>query len=400
MKIGDIAAKMDIAALRADTLGCEHVMHLNNAGAALMPQPVLDAVVRHLYLEANRGGYEAARMAQADIQRPYDAIAAMLGAQPDEIAILQNATRAWQQIFYAILFQPGDKILTSVSEYASNYIAYLQISHKTGARIEVVPNDDSGQLSITALETMLDERVKLIAVTHIPTNGGLINPAEEIGRVARRAGVLYLLDACQSAGQMPLDVGAIGCDFLSATGRKYLRGPRGTGFLYVRRERLEQLEPPMLDLHAADWIAPDQYRIRPDARRFETWETSYACNIGLGVAVDYAMAIGLESIWDRIQTLASMLRGQLSELPGVTVRDLGARQCGIVSFTVDDRQPQWIVERMAEQRININASPPQYTLLDMQARHLDAGLVRASVHYYNTEDEIERFVRVLHQVIN
>lgn len=400
MNIGDSRLKLDIAALRADTPGCLHVIHLNNAGAALMPQPVLDAVVGHLQREANYGGYEAARMAQAEVQRPYDAIAAMLGAQPDEIAILQNATRAWQQIFYAILFQPGDKILTSVSEYASNYIAYLQITHKTGARIEVVPNDESGQLSITALESMLDERVKLIAVTHIPTNGGLINPAEEIGRVARQAGVLYLLDACQSAGQMPLNVDAIGCDFLSATGRKYLRGPRGTGFLYVRRERLEQLEPPMLDLHAADWIAPDQYRIRNDARRFETWETSYACNIGLGVAVDYAIGIGLEAIWERIQALSSLLRGKLSEIPGVTVRDLGERQCGLVSFTVEGHQPQWIVERMAEHHININASPPQYTLLDMKARHLSEGIVRASVHYYNTEEEIERFVEALDAAIH
>jgi selenocysteine lyase/cysteine desulfurase len=391
---------LDIEALRADTPGCAQVVHFNNAGAALMPQPVLDAVVRHLHLEANRGGYEAARLAQADIQRPYQAIATLLGAHPDEIALLQNATRAWQQVFYAIPFRPGDVILTSVSEYASNYIAYLQMAHKTGARVEVVPNNAHGQLSISALEGLLENaRVKLVAVTHIPTNGGLINPAEAIGRLTRQAGVPYLLDACQSAGQLPLNVDAIGCDFLSATGRKYLRGPRGTGFLYVRRERLAQLEPPMLDLHAADWIAPDQYRIREDARRFETWEASYACNIGLGVAVDYALSLGPDRIWERIQTLASLLREKLSELPGVTVRDLGEHQCGIVSFTVEGHQPQRIVECLAEQGININASPPQYTLLDMRARHLDAGVVRASVHYYNTDEEIDRLIAALHQAI-
>jgi len=241
---------------------------------------------------------------------------------------------------------------------------------------------------------MLDERVKLIAVTHVPTNGGLVNPAVQIGRVARDAGILYLLDACQSAGQMPLDVDQIGCDMLSATSRKYLRGPRGIGFLYVRRDRIEQLEPPFLDLHAAEWVARDRYEIRADARRFENWETNVAAKIGLGAALDYALDQGVDLTWQRILKLAGRLRAGLANLPGVTLRDLGEVQCGIVTFTVAGREPEEIQQLLGALGINVTVSTLFSTRLDMEKRDIQ-NLVRASVHYYNSEDEVERFCKTL-----
>ncbi|MEW6128843.1 MAG: aminotransferase class V-fold PLP-dependent enzyme [Acidobacteriota bacterium] len=386
---------IDIARVRRDTPACQSIIHFNNAGAALMPQPVVQAVIEHLERETRIGAYEAYTDQLDAIEHTYDAVAALLNCHPDEVAIIENATRAWDMAFYAIPFKAGDRILTSVAEYASNYIAYLQVARKTGAVVEVIPNDDYGQTSVEDLRAMMDEQVKLISITHVPTNGGLVNPAAEIGKVAREAKVYYLLDACQSAGQLDLNVEEIGCDMLSATGRKYLRGPRGTGFLYVRRQLIEQLEPPLLDLHAAEWTSLNEFKIRDDARRFENWECNFAGKIGLGVAIDYARELGIAAIAKRVNLLAETLRQGLRAIPGVMVTDLGERRSGIVTFTVEGKDPKELREQLrAEHQINVWSSPAEYTLIDMQQREL-ASVIRASVHYYNTETEIEKFCEVL-----
>lgn len=388
----------DLTRARQETPGAAHLIHFNNAGAALMPKPVVDAVTAHLEREARMGGYEAADQMFEATERVYDAVAQMINCHRDEVAFVENSTRGWDMAFYAIPFRPGDRILTSMSEYASNYIAYLQVAQRYGVKVEPIPNDESGQISVEALRQAIDDRVRLIALTHVPTNGGLVNPAEAVGRVAREAGILYLLDACQSVGQLPVDVEAIGCDMLATTGRKYLRGPRGTGFLYVRREALEQLEPPFLDLHAAQWVGPDQYRMRPDARRFENWESNLAGKIGLGVAVDYALSYGLDAIAERVTGLAELLRERLRALDGVTVHDMGRRRCGIVTFTAEQLPAEVIKGRLAERSINVTVSRTSSTLLDMQARGLSE-VVRASAHYYNTEDEVERFIDALSAIL-
>lgn len=389
--------QIDVARARAETPGVDKVLHFNNAGASLMPAPVVDAQIEHLRLEAENGGYEAAEMAREKVENAYSAVARLLGCHREEVALVENATVAWDMAFYGFPLREGDRVLTSQAEYASNFIAYLQVARRTGARVEVVPNDEHGQISIEALADMIDERVKLISLTHVPTNGGLVNPAAEVGRIARSAGVTFLLDACQSAGQIPLDVDAIGCDILSATSRKYLRGPRGVGFLYVRRSLVERIEPPMLDVLAARWVAPDRYEVRPDARRFENWENNYAARVGLGVAVDYALAWGIDAIEARVRSLAETLRSQLTTVPGVTVRDQGRRRCGIVSFTMDGHEASHIKQALRARRMNVLVSTKSSTRLDMEARGLDE-VVRASIHYYNSEEEIVRFVEALREI--
>ena len=362
-----------------------------------MPQVVLNSMVDYLRLEAMIGGYEAAGKTES-LETVYDRIAELLNCHRDEVALIENATRAWDMAFYGVRFRPGDRILTDQAAYASSYIAFLQAQQRFGVEITAVSNDPHGQISIEALRNQLDDRVKLIAITHMPTNGGLVNPAAEVGKVAREAGVLYLLDACQTAGQLPLDVEAIGCDMLSATGRKFLRGPRGTGFLYVRQAILDQLEPPFLDLHAAKWTARDEYELLPNARRFENWERNFAGIVGLETAVSYALNWGLDNIWQRVQNLGGQLRQQLNAIPGVTTHDLGAVKGGIVTFTVDGVDATYIKEKLAAQKINVTTSSVFSTRLDMEARKLDM-LVRASVHYYNSQAEIDRFCQAIEALV-
>jgi cysteine desulfurase / selenocysteine lyase len=388
---------IDLARVRADTPGVAHVAHLNNAGSSLPPRPVHEAVVDHLQREAEIGGYEAARERRERWEHTYDALARLLNASRDEIAVIENATRAWDMAFYSFRLGPGDRVLTGHAEYASNWIALKQVADRTGARIDVVPDDEDGQIDVAALERLLDDDVKLVSLVHVPTQSGLVNPAADVGRVTRAAGVPLLLDACQSAGQLPLDVEAIGCDVLSGTGRKFLRGPRGTGFLYVRRGLIEQLEPPLLDMHAAEWLPDGGYRIRSDARRFENWETYYAGKVGLGVAVDYALALGVDEIWARIQELAGRLRSMLREVDGVTLLDRGAVLGATVTFTVDGASPEEVRDSLGARGVNVSVMERASAQLDFGPRGIETA-VRSSVHYYNDDTELDRLVEGVKEI--
>ncbi|MFX0091948.1 MAG: aminotransferase class V-fold PLP-dependent enzyme [Candidatus Hodarchaeota archaeon] len=393
-----MVSTFDVQKARLETPACQKIIHFNNAGASLMPEPVLNTLINYLKLEAELGGYEAAAKEKDRIESVYDTIAALIHSKREEIAIIENATRAWDMAFYSIPFKAGDRVLTSQAEYASNFIAYLQISRKIGIKVDVIPNDEHGQVSIEALEKMIDNNVKLISISHIPTNNGLVNPAIEIGKIAKDFNILYLLDACQSVGQMPTNVQVIGCDMLSATGRKYLRGPRGTGFLYMKQDLIEEFEPPFLDLHAARWISRDEYTIRSDARRFENWESYIAGKLALAEAANYAMKWGLVNIWQRIILLSKKLRYELSKISGVKVQDIGVTKCGIVTFTIQGKEPIALKKVLNKQNINVSTSSKESTRLDMESRSLDL-VIRASVHYYNTEDEIKRFCDVIESLV-
>jgi len=394
----DLPFPTPIESIRDDTPGTQEVLHFNNAGSALPPRPVLDAQVRHLQREAMIGGYEAADEAADALDDTYAALADMLGCDTDEVALVENATRAWDMAFYGMDVEADDRILTSRAAYASNYIAFLQVTERTGAQVDVVPSTDTGEIDVDALRETIDDRVRLIALTHIPTNGGLVNPAADVGAIAADAGVPFLLDACQSAGQRPLPVDDLQCTMLSGTGRKYLRGPRGTGFLYVDRDWIERIEPPLLDLHAATWTEPDAYEIHPDARRFETFESHVAGQVALGVAVRYALTLGLDAIRERVTALAETLRTALATVDNVTVADTGRVRSGITTFYAEHMDAAEIQEALRERDINTSVSTPNSTRLDAEARHLP-DLVRASVHYYNTEAEVERFVEALENIL-
>ncbi|CAK0787116.1 hypothetical protein CVIRNUC_010332 [Coccomyxa viridis] len=392
------ALSREQAQLRADTPGCQHIVHFNNAGAALVTKDVLETQKAFLDAEAGHGGYETATAQAEALKRPYYELGKLLNCSSDNIAILQSATAAWMQVFYGIPFQKGDRILTSVHEYAANYIAYLQVVKRTGAVIEVIPETEQNDVDIQALEHSIlhgKGRPALLAFTHIATNSGRVYSADAIGAVAKRHKVPFLLDACQSIGQMPLDVAKIGCNWLTGTSRKYLRGPRGVGFLFASDEAMKHFEPGTLDMCGAEWTSESEYRMQPGAKRYEQYERNFAAVAGLGVAVQYANELGVDWIWERVQHLAAELRVNLARLPGVTVHDRGTLLCGIVSFSKDGVAPARIQAALLEKNINVHRSARSSTRLDFERRQLPESVVRASVHYYNSGEEIDQLVQAV-----
>lgn len=389
-----VPGRMDIEALRAHTPGCLHRVHLNNAGAALLSKQTLDAMVEHLRLEAAIGGYEAADREQGAIASTYTNLAELIGGRADEVALFDNATHAWNAAFYSLSFKPGDRILTGRAEYGSNVLAYLQLAERTGVEVVVVPNDDSGQLDTEALRNSIDEHTRLVGVSHIPTSGGLINPVGEIGRITRAAGVPFLLDATQSVGQFPVDVREIGCDMLTGTGRKFLRGPRGTGFLWVGAAALEYLDPFVAEIGSARWDGQRGFTWKSGAQRFSTWEKNYSAVLGLSAAVRQALDLGLNAIGDRAVSLGAALRDRLGDLPGVSTHDLGTNRCAIVTALVAGIESEDVARSLAVQRINVTVTVPSHTQFDTEERGLPP-LVRLSPHYYNTEAELETAVEAI-----
>ena len=376
--------------VRADTPAVRDVLHFNNAGSALPPTIVVDTVVDYLRREAEIGGYEAAAEAAETLAATYSSLAALVGGRADQIAVIENATRAWDMAVYGFPFKQGDRVITARSEYGSNLLAFLQLKKRFGIEIVLVEDDADGQIDLDALEVELERGAAMMSLSHIATSGGLINPAAEVGRRCREHDVFFVLDACQSLGQVPLDVAGLHCDVLSTTGRKYLRGPRGTGFLWVGDKAMEILEPPLIDQHAAVFISDDEYELLPDAKRFENWERYFAGQLGLGAAADYLLDLGVEATTARLWELGAEVRARLDVMPGVTVHDKGLNRGGIVTFTVENMTATEVKASLSADRINTSVSVASTSRYDLGNRGLDE-VVRASVHYYNTLEEVSRF---------
>ena len=385
---------------RADTPGTERLVHLNNAGAALVPRPVAEAVTSHLRLESELGGYEAADARAGGLKGVGAALARLVGAAPRNIALTQNSTVAFAQALAAFDFRPGDVILTSRADYASNQIMYLSLARRQRVEIVRAPDAPEGGIDPDAVRALAARRrPALVALTWVPTNSGLVQPVEAVGEVCRAAEIPYLVDACQAVGQMPVDVARLGCDYLAATGRKFLRGPRGIGFLYVADRALSAGAFPLyVDMRGADWTDPDAFELTPDARRFESWEISYALVLGMGAAAEYALEVGIETARDRARSLATYARDRLAAVPGLRVLDRGPELCAIV--TVDPGGHPAAGLKLALRARGINTSSPERTdaVIDMDDKRVGSAL-RLSPHYYNTGDEVDRAVQAIGEAL-
>lgn len=390
---------MDVERLRGETPATSTLVHLNNAGASLMPQPVVDEVTSYLRLESEIGGYETATLRAADIRVAYRQVAKLIGAQPHNVAFTENATVSTAQVLSAIRWNRGDAIVTTRNDYASNQIQFLALQKRFGIRVLRAEDRATGGVDVSSLDDLVAKhRPKLVCVTHIPTNSGMVQDVVGAGQICKRHDVLLLVDACQSIGQMPVVVEEIGCDFLSASSRKFLRGPRGCGFLYVSDRAIEAgLEPLFIDMHGANWVDADQYEPAADASRFENWESAWALVLGTGVAADYATSIGLDAIEGRIRMLSQYLRKELDQLPRVRLLDRGERLSSVVSIKVEGVDPDWLVTRLRTEKINTSAQKRVYAVIDFDDKGVEKSL-RLSPHYFNTVEEIDRVVTVLKQV--
>jgi selenocysteine lyase/cysteine desulfurase len=389
---------IDINAVRADTPGCENVVHFSNAGSSLPTSETLDAQIGYLRLEASIGGYEAMTDASGDLDNFYTAAGALLNCSPHEVSFVSGASEAWWRAFLAVDIQAGDRVLVGASEFQSAAFGLMQ-ARERGVVVDMIPNDESGQVDVAALESMLDDSVKLVGLTQIAMSNGLVHPAAAIGDVVAESNALYLLDACQAVGQMPVDVDELRCDFLTATGRKWLRGPRGTGMLYVKESIVERLvDPIFVDGRSALWDSTNTYQSLPGSARFELAEANHSGKVGLGVAIDYALDLGLGAIENRVRMLAEQLRIELGTIPGVTTTDIGPDLCGIVTFIVDRMPAAEVSAALRQRRIN-TASPSASNSRWMFESMGVESIVRASPHYYNTEAEIDYFVTSLKEVL-
>jgi selenocysteine lyase/cysteine desulfurase len=373
-------------------------IHLNNAGAALMPKPVVDAIADHFKRESAMGGYEAADAAAADIGQTYDAVAALIGTDARNIAVVENATVAIAQSLSAFDFARDDVILTTRCDYISSQLMYLSLAQRCGVRLVRADDAPEGGVDPASIEANIRRhKPKVVVLTWVPTNSGLVQPAAEVGRICREHGVPYVVDACQAVGQLPVDVTQLNCDFLGATARKFLRGPRGIGLLYVSDRALDQGRAPLyVDMRGARWREADEYDVVEDAKRFENWEFAYALVLGMGEAARYALKVGMDVIEPRVHELAATLREKLASLPHVRVLDRGAHQCGIVTVEIKGHDAREVVGRLREEAINTAATLRDYAVLDMDDKGAQTAL-RISPHYYNTNTELNIVVSALEE---
>ncbi len=380
----------DVSRWRSDTPGCLRRHHLNNAGAALPPRVVTEAVQAHLALEAEIGGYEAAAAARAPIDAAYRSLAALIRTKPRNIAVASSATAAYAQALASFDFARGDVILTTAADYLSNRLMFEALAARAGVRVIEAADLPAGGVDPASVRALIaSERPRLVALTWIPTFSGMVQRAADVGAECAAAGVPYLIDGCQAVGQIDVDVNDLRCDFMAATARKFLRGPRGIGFLYVSDAALARGAHPLLvDMRGANWPAPGNYDLYDGARRFEQWEQPLALVLGMAAAARYATDAGVARTAARAHALAADARARLGAIPGIRALDRGEQLSAIATFECAGIDAATLVRALRERGVNVSAQGRDENMVALQRVGAES-LLRVSPHYYTDASDLD-----------
>ncbi|MBO6503946.1 MAG: aminotransferase class V-fold PLP-dependent enzyme [Kordiimonadaceae bacterium] len=392
--IGSSFSDKDLSRVREQTPGVSGRIHLDNCGSALMAQPVIDEISAVFQREIAVGGYVAQEQQADKLSSSYNLLAELFDGHADDFAFVGSAVDGWTKAFYSVPFEPGDNIVTAYNEYCSNYVAYLQVAKLRGVEIRVARQADAGGIDLNHLNELVDSRTRLISISHMPSSSGEINQVQDVGLIAREKGVLYQLDACQSAGHIPVSIADIGCDIMTGTSRKFLRGPRGIGFLYVNEKARSLMEPVVLTNQSAEWSAQDAYSLRQDTKVFEAWERSVTNQLGFAVAIQYLLDLGVEKATNQIANNATYLRKQLPNVKGVRVECPPNAVSAIITLNKDGLTPSDIKSRLEKQAIGVQVASVVHTRLDLEARGIESA-VRVSPHYYTSQSDMDGFLNAL-----
>ncbi|MEW6592755.1 MAG: cysteine desulfurase [Candidatus Hadarchaeota archaeon] len=376
------------------------VIYLDNAATTPTPEPIIAAMLeyfREYGVNVGRGLYRATRKATEVFEGARENVAKVINAAPDEIAYTKNTTEGINIVAQGLGLKRGDKVVTTILEHHSNLLPWQRLQDR-GVELEVIGATSECLLRPEDLEAAIDKNTRLIATHHISNSIGSVQPVREIGKIAREHEILFLLDAAQSVGHMPVDVKKIGCDFLSAPGHKGLLGPQGTGFLYFRKDIGKKLKPLLVgggivldaETHRAELTEPPEI--------FDAGTPNIPGVIGLGRACDYVLEIGVEKIEAQEKKLTEIMM-KIKEFPNVAVYGPPSIESrgGVVSFNIkglgfhDVAAMLDELEKIAIRSGNHCAQPTM--------KHLGiGGTARASVHYYNLEEEVSKFVEAVGKV--
>lgn len=374
--------------------------YLNNAGAALMSEKTYNIIMSHMKLEMELGAYQAAQSVKSEIEQFYLNAAKLINANSvDEIAFMDSASRGWNMAIYGLRMSAKDTIITLSSEFGTNLITIFDKAKKANANVKILNCDINGDFSLNELEECLKKGAKFIAISHVVAHGSIINPVEEIGKLAKQYGCTYIVDGCQAVGQIPVNIDMLNCDAYITTGRKWLRGPRGTGFLYINK--MAEIDTTQLDLASADLIFDkdlniSDIQIRNDAKRFELWERSIANVLGLSNAIQESFFH--DSMLNNMRNHVNLIRSEIIDNRNFTLIGKEKSESLIIGFYLNNPEKESIVERSFKD-VDISIS----TMHDWDCplhfpKNGATKIFRIAPHYYTDEDTIQLTCKAIENV--